>query len=243
MAIQNFDELNSFREMATKWFDVMDIPQSDKDKRVDLSLDYCEIMIMLFLMITEQEAERYELIAYAEERIRIIAEQQIGTEDMAYINDFAKTEAERIVDETYEKYENEIEDQDIEEETEEKTTETETSEETKDTYKFSEFNVEIPKKEYWTSDFRALLLGIQLSTTVCNFDELMKAIEAGCTRKVWITEGDERVRPTHDEVFGVDIPINEYFTVGDSVLLMPGDTNNGAELKEILNCRCHLNCY
>ena len=76
-----------------------------------------------------------------------------------------------------------------------------------------------------------------------SFSDYLEAIEDGCTRKVWITENDDLVRPTHQEVDGLDLPINAYFNVGDSMMLFPGDSVNGAELKELINCRCCLNCY
>ena len=239
MAIQNFDQLNNLR--ATRWFSIMDIPEKDKKKRVDLAIDYCEIIIMLFLMITEQEAEKEECYAFTEERLKIIAENQIGKENIAYINDWAPLKAKEIVDLTYKKYEGELEDEALDKG---KTETPKTDEEEKPKFKkIDEFDVEMPESEYWTSKERALLIGINLATTVANFQELSDAIDRGCTRKVWITEADNKVRPSHDAVHGVDLPINELFLVGNSYMLMPGDTNNGAEEKEIANCRCVLRCY
>ena len=241
MALQNFDQLNNFRELSAKWFDKMEIPEKDKKKRVELSLDYCEIIIMLFLMITEQEAEKEECYRFAEERLRIIAENLIGKENIAYINDWSPKKAKEIVDLTYKKYENELEDEALE--GEDKKTPEAASEKKPKVKKIDEFDIEMPESEYWTSNERALLIGINLATTVTNFQELSDAIDRGCTRKVWITEADDRVRPSHEAVHGVDLPINELFLVGNSYMLMPADTNNGAEEKEIDNCRCFLSCY
>lgn len=241
MATQQFDSLHNieyFRVCATEWFDKMDVPKNEKKKRVDLAIDYCEIIIMLFLMITEQEATREECVAFTEERLKVIAERELGKENIAYIDDWSKKTADRIVSETYSKYENEIEDSELEEqETEEKQ-----PEETR-TIHLDDLDEDIPEKDYWTSDGRAYELGKEFSTTVYNFKELSDAIDQGKTRKTWMTENDGRVRATHDEVHGVEIPINEYFNVGNSVMLMPGDSLNGAELKEIANCRCHLVCH
>lgn len=232
MALQQFDERNGRKEAIAEWFSVMDIPQKNKDKRVEIALDYAEIMIMLFLLITEQEYEREECIAYLSERLRIRAEKETDVEDLAYINEWADSTAEEIVDATYEKYENEIEDITLEEETEDEKV-----------LNFKEYDVEIPEKDYPLSNFRATLIGIRCATTVMSFDDYLKAVDDGCTRKVWITENDDRVRAAHQEVDGLDIPINEYFNVGNSSMLFPGDSVNGAELKEILNCRCWLKCY
>ena len=238
MALQNFDKLNS---LATKWFEKMDVPAEEKRKRAELAIDYCEIMILLFLLITEQEFERADCISFAEERLRVLAERELGSENIAYINDWAKIKAVEIVDMTYEKYENEIEDV-IEEEVETKEVPEEPVTEER-RIRVPELDIDVPEPEYWTSEERALLIGIELATTVYNFNELYEAMQAGKTRKVWMTEADDRVRPTHDAVHGVDLPINELFLVGDSYMLMPLDTANGAETKEVAGCRCHLVCY
>ena len=228
MATQKFDELNLFK-ISTKWFEGVDVTPEERKRRVQLSMDYCEIMIMLFYMIVEEQYEKQECVAFAEERLKVLAERDLGRENIAYINEWSKIKAKDIVDETYLKYENEIEDALLE--SDEKV------------LKFEEEGVEIPESEYWTSDFRALKIGIELSQTVYNFKELSDALDDGKTRKVWMTEADNRVRSTHEAIHGVDIPINEFFTVGNSQMLMPGDTAHGAEMSEIANCRCHLVCY
>ena len=76
MAIQQFDKLNLL-SMATEWFSKVEVSEEEKKKRALLALDYCDIIIMLFLMITEQEYEREECIKFAEERLRILAEREL----------------------------------------------------------------------------------------------------------------------------------------------------------------------
>ncbi len=256
MALQRFDEFNN---LSTRWFEKMTISEAGKKKRVQLSLDYCEIILMLFYMITEEEYEADECIAFLEERLVILAENALGRENMAYINDWAKTKAEEIVNQTLTKYENEIEDsaepkpekqealkeKNKEEKQEDQEPEPETDEEPDEEKKISipDFNVEIPEQEYWTSDERGLLIGIELSMTVYNFGDLCDAIDAGMNHKIWVACEDDNVRMSHQVVNGADIPINDLFNVGHSYLLMPGDTKNGAEVKEIAGCRCHLYCY
>jgi uncharacterized protein with gpF-like domain len=56
--------------------------------------------------------------------------------------------------------------------------------------------------------------------------------------KTWVSQGDSRVRETHLEADGQTVPSNEPFIVGDSRLMVPGDTSLGASLDEIINCRC-----
>lgn len=246
MALQRFDEFNN---LSTRWFDEMTIPEEEKAQRVQLSLDYCEILLMLFFMITEEEYEADELIAFLEERLIILAENALGRENMAYINDWAKSKAKEIVNQTLSKYENEIEDTEEQEPKEqnpvkeEKENQEPELEEDEKTITIPDFNIEIPEKEYWTSDERGLLIGIDLSSTVYNFKELCDAIAKGMNHKIWAACDDDSVRETHQIVNGADIPINDLFNVGDSYLLMPKDTNNGAETKEVARCRCHLYCY
>ncbi len=218
MALQNFDQLNS---MSTKWFSKMNVSDAEKKKRVDLSLDYCEIIIMLFMLI-EGNHPRESCLDFAEERLRIIAENYIGKDDLAYVNDWSRKEAENVVDVTF---------RHIDDEPKEKT------------IKFEEFDTEIPETEYWTSELRALLVGIGCASAIANYHDLWYALERGMTNKVWITEADEKVRKTHQEVDHTDIPINELFIVGNSYLMFPGDVNYGAEEKEVDGCRCHLEFY
>lgn len=224
MALQNFDQLNS---MATKWFSIMDISDADKKRRVDLSLDYCEIIIMLFLMIDEGKTPE-ECVAFAEERLKVLAEKDIGAENVAYINDWSQKKAADIVDTTF-KHIGEIKKKPVDE--------------TPKELFFTEFGICIPENEYWTSELRALLVGIDCASAISNFHDMWYALERGMTNKVWITEGDERVRQTHQEVDHTDIPINDLFQVGASYLMFPGDMNYGAEAKEVINCRCHLEFY
>lgn len=57
--------------------------------------------------------------------------------------------------------------------------------------------------------------------------------------KEWRTVGDERVRKTHVKMNGVLIPVDQLFHVGQkSLMRFPTDTSFGADLEEIINCRC-----
>lgn len=242
MARQKFDELNStYKKYAEKWFDKMDITAGDKKRRVQLCLDYCEIIIMLFEMLEDGES-RDNLYKFAEERFNIIADNYVGQEDLTYINDWSKQEAERIVDKTLEKYEEVKNLSPVKYEVvkdENGNTYTIKPKE----YSFEDFGVTVPESEYWTSNIRGLLLGIECAIAVSNYYELYDALEKGKTHKVWRTEGDDRVRATHTEVDGADIPITDLFQVGDSYLLFPGDISNGASEQEVCNCRCTLEFY
>lgn len=56
--------------------------------------------------------------------------------------------------------------------------------------------------------------------------------------KDWDTIIDGLERDSHYKADGQTVGHNDAFLVGDSALLYPGDTSLGAELEEIVNCRC-----
>jgi hypothetical protein len=60
--------------------------------------------------------------------------------------------------------------------------------------------------------------------------------QGGGGYKMWLGREDERERNSHMHVNNVIIPIDDFYTVGGSLALRPGDTSLPA--KEIINCRC-----
>ncbi len=64
------------------------------------------------------------------------------------------------------------------------------------------------------------------------------ATSTGKQFKTWVTQGDERVRPTHVLADSQRVLASKPFSVGNSLLMHPGDTSLGASLDEIINCRC-----
>lgn len=93
-------------------------------------------------------------------------------------------------------------------------------------------------EEYFTSVERAANVACNESNVVIGYNEYSNAILLGYTKKTWHTELDERVRPTHQEMEGVTIPIEDLFLVGDSLMEFPKDQSHGASPQEIINCRC-----
>jgi hypothetical protein len=87
---------------------------------------------------------------------------------------------------------------------------------------------------------RIQLIAANESLYINNYMEQKEAIAEGKRFKVWNTMEDERVRPTHQMVDQKEIPINEPFTVGVSLMMFPGDTSMNAEASEIIMCRCFL---
>ena len=58
-------------------------------------------------------------------------------------------------------------------------------------------------------------------------------------QKVWITQGDEKVRPSHVTADFQSQDIETPFEVGGARLRFPGDKSLGAPAREIINCRCN----
>lgn len=89
---------------------------------------------------------------------------------------------------------------------------------------------------YYTSDDRARMIAENETNAIANYEREQKAIAKGATMKMWVSMRDERVRKDHIEVDGTMIPINDYFEVGDDLMLYPGDLNASPE--ETVGCRC-----
>lgn len=85
-------------------------------------------------------------------------------------------------------------------------------------------------------------LAVRVSEDSTNFivgvNEYAVAVAAGKKWKTWKTMKDRHVRKSHQMVDDKRIPIDKFFTVGNSKMLYPMDTEHGADLKEIIACRC-----
>ena len=90
--------------------------------------------------------------------------------------------------------------------------------------------------EYYLSQDRAVLIAQNEANTVMNGVDFFNAKKSGKKYKVWQTEMDSKVRPWHEEVNGMRIPIDEYFYVGNDQMKYPHDYNASAE--NVVNCRC-----
>lgn len=56
--------------------------------------------------------------------------------------------------------------------------------------------------------------------------------------KQWLDSDDRRVRAQHREADGQSVPLEQPFTVGQSLLMYPGDPTGQPE--DVINCRCSL---
>ena len=93
---------------------------------------------------------------------------------------------------------------------------------------------------WYTSYDRAFELAANQANAIENYGDYKDAVAMGCTVKVWLTENDERVRPSHAVMDGEKVPIDVPFNVGGSLMRFPGDTALGASPSETCNCRCSL---
>lgn len=94
--------------------------------------------------------------------------------------------------------------------------------------------------DYYLSNDRAMFISECEANSILNYRQYSKAVKAEKTKKKWIDVGDKRERKTHLEVGGTILPIDEPFSVGDSLLQFPKDTSLGASADEIVNCRCSI---
>ena len=96
----------------------------------------------------------------------------------------------------------------------------------------------LESEQYWLSDDRARFIAEEESNTAFNDSDFEDAIEAGYTMKTWNTMLDRYVRKTHRPMEGKTIPIDDYFIVGNSMMLYPRDPDGDPE--EVISCRCWL---
>lgn len=86
---------------------------------------------------------------------------------------------------------------------------------------------------------RAKVIARTEVASISNYASLMGAIDAEAKYKKWIDMDDNRVRSSHrfmEEHPAIEL--TEFFNVGNSKMLYPGDPNG--EAKEVINCRCWL---
>lgn len=206
-----FDELNQLR----RFFSTMEISKEEKKKRCDLAyLFYDAIWYTFMLARAENDLKRIK-----NERESIIK----GDNTVKYDIDessFKSTLQNRLEDI--------LNQEDIPYE--------------KDYIKrlvndITETTKRHPDDIYYLSKDRALLIAQNESNTIYNHSDYETAKRSGKQFKVWITEGDEKVRKAHAEVDMTRIPIDEYFYVDGDTMRYPHDYLNGSA-GNLVNCRC-----
>lgn len=90
-----------------------------------------------------------------------------------------------------------------------------------------------------TSTYRSTLISRTEVVGYHNFAHTKAAEQSEVVdSKMWVSSGDDRVRPTHLDIDGTEVSLDEKFQVGNSSLDFPGDPNGDPE--EIVQCRCAL---
>lgn len=105
---------------------------------------------------------------------------------------------------------------------------------------FSATAYAMDKIKKWFSKERANLIALNEANWIMNTEEFEDAVSGGKRNKTWHTALDEKVRMTHIALEGVTIPVNEQFHVGAYLMDYPLDTQYGAGIEEIANCRCSV---
>ena len=93
--------------------------------------------------------------------------------------------------------------------------------------------------EFYTSIGRSINIAETETNNSANYDDLQDAISNGYTQKTWVSQKDNRVRETHKSVDGTTIGINDFFEVGEALMLFPCDEENAWDFPdELCGCRC-----
>lgn len=100
-------------------------------------------------------------------------------------------------------------------------------------------------REYGTEFYRAERLVRSAYNTASNHANLEAILDAGFSKKRWLTSRDARVRrPTpsspydHRAAEGQTVKVDQPFIVSGEQLMFPGDSSRGASIGSLINCRC-----
>lgn len=202
-----FDEINDLSQDEIldidAYFDEMELPEKEKEKRKEFSKSMTDVMLFIFALFSVMRQYDYINKSYIVGQLK-----QRHSEVVLQYMDINK-----VVDDYIQRF----------------------SEEIVDT------TLKYPDEEYYLSNDRATLVSVNEANSILGYRQLQEAKDKGYTRKTWITEGDRKVRKTHREVGMMEIPIDEYFLVGDSLMMYPHDNITfDIDPKEVINCRCSV---
>lgn len=98
---------------------------------------------------------------------------------------------------------------------------------------------------WYLSEDRAMWNAENEAFSMLGYKDFVEAVQAGYTHKRWISFMDKKTRKAHAEINGKEIPIFDYFQVGDAQMLFPKDTfspeSTGMDHPEqTVNCRCYV---
>lgn len=216
--VQTFDELNSIandEEYYEAYFRDMALSRRQIDDRKGIAEDFEDLMFFIFaLILAMMQSDTLDLMSAQEQiynrYLQILRDKGVTIDDDAVraARIFAESVPRTTAEEILKQMENAVED------------------------------ATDATDGYGTSNRRAREVSASEANTVYNHEDFVNAVASGKTRKQWITILDGRERPTHREVSGVTIPIEEYFAVGDALMLYPHQA--GSPPEEVVNCRCSI---
>lgn len=223
MAIQNFDNINILKRHSMpyeKYFGDMELSQKQKKHRIDTAL-ILEDIIAVILMLVQNEAEVGAISP-------VLIKQQMIFDLLEPIENGNFFDSEEQLDRYITNITDEIVDSTI-----------------RNLEKYPNDYDYTGETNYWVSEDRAEFIAENEANTLCNNKDYLDAKAQGKTRKIWMAFPDDRVRPTHVEANGSEVPIDNYFSVGGARMLYPRDTSSkystaSSYPEEVVNCRCQV---
>ena len=217
-----FDELNRLED----YFEPMAISVSDKERRRELA-DLLTDAFLYFFSVYEVHVKYNRLLEKAmyeqllADKVSDAVSKVTGID--SYMSDHIREMAKEVVNTTYKNAPHNPSDSP-------KAT-------TSDGFLLTN-NANSSESEYWLSYRRADDIAKTETNTFLNYTDYLDAKDRGYTKKTWLTMLDTKVRNTHEEIEGQTIGIDEYFTVGNSLMRFPHDLSGSPDPKEVINCRC-----
>ena len=220
MSLLNLDQLNSLRpdggiDLEKYFHSMTDLSPKQQKERIELAKKI-EAEVIWFLTLMSLRIEYDDIEGIEEIKRQFINEYTDIIQD--YINDpmFEDLYPEQLADEL--------------------------ASETRKLEALEKTAVELAEADSDSTrknNLRSSITAVNEAQTVLNRADFKTAKAKGYSRKTWVSEHDNRVRPTHQIVDGTTIPIDEFFEVGKARLLYPHDWLNGsANPEELINCRC-----
>ena len=226
MAIQNFEELNTFKRRSIpyeEFFGDMELTETQKKKRQEMAMVLEDILCIIFEIIFAEISIGVIDKAHLRQEVIEMIYEKVSTEDFfeddEQLEDYIEYLLEVVVDKTIDNYEKQP-----------------------DVYDYT------GEKPYWVSDDRAKFIAENESNTLFNGQDYIVAKKQGNTKKIWMAFPDDRVRETHQIANGLEIDVDDYFEVGEAQMLYPRDlTSEYSTLmffpEEYINCRCTVKYF
>lgn len=203
--LNDLEDWEDIDDLIDDYFDDMELPKEEKDKRKDFSKKFIDKVLFVFALLTvmreNKRINRNRLVNTLSEEYKALLSQYMSLDD--YLNEHIDDFSNEIIDTSLKNIDN----------------------------------------DFFTSEDRAFLIGVNEANTGFNYQNFIQAIEQGKTKKQWITEKDRKVRKTHKELDDKTIPILNVFSVGNTFMRFPHDTLFGTDYKELSNCRCSIKYF